>query len=184
MKQSDPLALLEEGTLARPGPIGRLVRLLLGLACLYALYELILYRQDIIQTPLSVLPNIAVMVLATLLLINYVANIGFGTSWGRWPSYVAIGSTLLLAVIAWFMFGTTNHALPGTVLWAWMVYCFAHLGLSFVLSAMLATPGCEMRAIPELFGSLSGRAAAEHHCPIAFIGRIDAWESERRSVKY
>lgn len=182
MKQSDPLELVEEGTLTRPGPIGRTVRLLLGLACLYALYQLFLYRQEIIQAPISVLPNLVVMVFATVLIINYVVNIGFGKSWGRWPSYLAIGSTLLLAAIAWLAFGTANHALPGTALWAWMVYFFAHLGASFVLSAILATPGCEMRAIPELIGKISGRAAAEHHCPAAFISRIDAWESKRRSA--
>lgn len=182
MKQSDPLELVEGGTLAPPGPIGRLIRLILGLACLYALYELILYRQSIIQTPVSVLPNIVIMVAATVLIINYVVNIGFGKSWGRWPSYIAIGSTLILAAIAWLAFGTPDHALPGSVLWVWMVYFFAHLGVSFVLSATLATPGCEMRAIPELIGRISGRAAAEHHCPAAFITRIDAWERKRRSA--
>lgn len=127
------------------------------------------------------LPNIIIMVAATIFIINYVVNIGFGKSWGRWPSYVAVGSTLLLAAVAWLAFGMPDHALPGAVLWAWMVYFFVHLGVSFVLSAMMATPGCEMRAIPELIGRLSGQAAAEHHCPAAFISKIDAWESKRRS---
>lgn len=179
MKQSDPLELVEEGSLARPGPVGRLVRLLVGAACMFALYELVLYRESIVQAPISALPNIAIMVIATILIINYVVNIGFGKSWGRWPSYVLVGSTLLVAAVAWLIFGTPNHALHGAVLWAWMVYFFAHLGASFVLAAIIATPGCEMRAIPELVGKMSGRHAAEHHCPAAFINKIDEWERNR-----
>ncbi len=179
MKQSDALELVKEGSLDRPGPVGRLVRLTLGIVCMYALYTLLLYWQTIIQAPISVLPDIAVMVFATIFIINYVVNIGFGKSWGRWPSYLAVGSSLLLAAIAWLLFGTPDHALPGTVMWAWMAYFFAHLGLSFVLSAIIATPGCEMRAIPELIGRMSGRSAAEHHCPASFITNIDAWESKR-----
>ena len=179
MKQSDQLELVEEGSLTRPGPLGRLVRLLLGLACLYALYELFLNRESIIQTPVSVLPDIAIMAFATTFIINYVVNIGFGRSWGRWPSYLLIASMLVLAAAAWLLYGTPDHALPGTVLWAWMVYFFAHLGVSLVLSAVIATPGCEMRAIPELIGRMSGRPAAEHHCPAAFITKIDEWERNR-----
>ena len=37
MKQSDPLQLVEQGSLDRPGPIGRVVRVALGILCSYAL---------------------------------------------------------------------------------------------------------------------------------------------------
>ena len=180
MKQSDALELVEEGSLEPPGPVGRLVRLTSGIVCMYALYTLLLYWQTIIQAPISVLPDIAVLVFATIFIVNYVVNIGFGKSWGRWPSYLSVAIMLLLAAIAWLLFGTPDHPLLGTVLWAWLAYFFAHLGLSFVLSAIIATPGCEMRAIPELIGRMSGRPAAEHHCPASFITNIDAWESKRK----
>jgi hypothetical protein len=179
VKQSDPLQLVNEGTLEPPGPVGRLVRMSLGFACFYALYVLVLHIQSIIQTPVSVLPNIALLVFAAIIIINYVINIGFGKSWGRWPSYFSIGAALLLALIGWLVFGTADHPLFGAALWAWLMYFFAHLGVSFVLSAIIATPGCEMRAIPHLFGKISGRAVAEHHCPASFITKIDAWESKR-----
>jgi len=179
VKQSDPLQLVDEGTLRRPGPVGRLARLALGIACFYALYVLVLHIQNIIQTPVSVLPNIAVLVFAAIFIINYVVNIGFSKSWGRWPSYLSFGAALLLAVIAWLAFGTADHPLFGAALWAWLFYFFSHLGVSFVLSAIIATPGCEMRAIPHLFGKISGRAVAEHNCPASFIAEIDAWESKR-----
>jgi len=180
MKQSDPLILVDKGTLGRPGPVGRIVRLGLGLLCLYGLSELLLYRQNIIQTPASVLPNISLLVLFAVFIINYVVNIGFGRSWGRWPSYLSVAGLLILAAISWLAFGNTDHPLFGAVLWAWLVYFYAHLGSSFVLAAIIATPGCEMRAIPELLGRLSGRATAEHHCPAAFITKIDEWERNRQ----
>ncbi len=170
---------MDEGTLNPPGPVGRLIRLALGILCLYALYHLFLYHQSIIQKPISVLPNIALMVFAAIIIINYVVNIGFGKSWGRWPSYFSIGAALLLAVMAWLAFGTPDHPLFGAALWAWLVYFFSHLGISFILSSIIATPGCEMRAIPQILGKISGRAVAEHHCPASFITKIDAWESNR-----
>ncbi len=179
MKQSDPLQLVEQGSLERPGPIGRLVRLALGLACAYALHELVLYRVSIISTPVSVLPNFSVMVLAAILIINYVVNIGFGRSFGRWPSYISIAAALLLAALSWVAFGTPDHPVLGTALWIWLGYFYLHLGVSFVLAAAIATPGCEMRAIPELVGRIMARETAEHHCPASFITRIDAWERGR-----
>lgn len=176
MKQSDALQLVQEGSLERPGPVGRIIRLALGIACLYAIYELLLYRQAIIKTPVSVLPNIALLVFVAILIINYVVNIGFGQSWRRSPSYVSVAIMLILAGVCWLMFGTPDHALLGLVLWIWLLYLFCHLGLSFVISAIIATPGCEMRSIPELIGRMTGRAAREHHCPASFIRKIDAWE--------
>ena len=108
MKQSDPLQLVEEGSLDRPGPVGRIVRLALGMVCTYALYVLIIYRANIIATPVSALPDLTVMVLAALFIINYVVNIGFGKSFGRWPSYVSIAAMLLFATMSWLAFGTSR----------------------------------------------------------------------------
>lgn len=176
MKQSDPLQLVEQGSLDRPGPVGRLVRMSLGVLCSYALYQLILYRVSIMATPVSVLPNLTVMVVAAILIINYVVNIGFGKSFGRWPSIVSIGIMLLVATMSWLVLGTPDHPMLGVVLWLWLVYFYLHLGISFVLAAAIATPGCEMRAIPELIGRLTRRRADEHHCPASFITKVDAWE--------
>jgi hypothetical protein len=178
MKQSDPLQLVEEGSLTRPGPVGRIVRLALGMLCLYAIYELLLYHEAIINTPISVIPNISLLVFVAILIINHVVNIGFGKSWGRIPSYLSIAAMLIFAGVSWLTFGTLDHALLGAVLWGWLFYFYAHLGLSFVLSAIIATPGCEMRSIPELLGRLSARAVQEHHCPASFITKIDDWEKK------
>lgn len=176
MKQSDPLQFVEAGSLARPGPIGRALRLALGIACWYAVFQLIVYRQAIIADPVTLLPNLSIIVLAAICIINYVVNIGFGVSWGRWPSYVSLAAGVVLAITAWLLFGSANHPSFGVALWAWLLYFYVHLGSSFVLAAIVATPGCEMRAIPELIGRLSNRSAQEHHCPAALISKVDAWE--------
>ena len=179
MKQSDPLLLVEGGSLTRPGPFGRIVRLALGILCLYAIYELLRYHESIINTPISVIPNISLLIFLAILIINYVVNIGFGKSFGRWPGYISIGAAAFFATYSWSAFGTPDHPLFGTVLWIWLVYFYAHLGVSFVLAAIIATPGCEMRSIPELIGRVRGRSAEEHHCPASFITRVDTWERAR-----
>lgn len=179
MKQSDPLALVDAGTLPKPGPMGRLLRLALGSACLYANYDLVTLREQIIETPVQILPGLAILILVGICVFNYVVNIGFGRNWRTWPSIVAIGVLMSLAAVSWMAFGTANHWLPGSVLWLWLTYLFAHLGTSFVLAAIVGTPGCEMRAIPEAFGKLRGHPTSEHPCPATFITRLDEWERNR-----
>lgn len=115
-----------------------------------------------------------------LLLVPYVVNIGFGVATGAWPRTLSV--IMLLAGIAISLFWTGN--LLDFPFWVsatpWMIYVFAHLGISFLLSALLATPGCEMRAIPHLLGMLRGKDATEHYCP-GFIDNIDRWEQQQTS---
>ena len=54
-----------------------------------------------------------------------------------------------------------------------------NLGVSFVLSASLGTPGCEMRSFHHLFSLMTGKPAAEHHCPVGPLSAIDKWETSR-----
>jgi hypothetical protein len=180
MKQSDALELADPGSLMRPGPIGRLIRLVLGSACLYGLDYLLVHREAIIATPVSTLPNLVVLVVVAFWIVNYVVNIGFGKSWGRWPSYVSAIVMMTSATIGWVIKGTPDNSILGVCLWLWLVYFYSHLGFSFVLAALIATPGCETRSIPQLLGRLSGRKVQEHQCPASLITRIDLWESTTR----
>ena len=178
MRQSDPLELVESGSLARPGLVGRSVRLAFGLACLWGLWNLGINLWAIIAAPVTVAthPSFAMLIVMCFAIINYVVNIGFSRSWGRWPAYGSLAGFLALGLLALAIDGEFNSPVLGVPLFAWLAYFYGHLGMSFVLAAALATPGCEMRAIPDLIGRISGHAAAEHHCPASFITKLDAWE--------
>ncbi len=58
----------------------------------------------------------------------------------------------------------------------WAIYLFTHLGVAFVISALIGTLGCEMRAFHDLFSRLTGIATKEHYCPIGPLHPIDLWE--------
>ncbi len=42
-----------------------------------------------------------------------------------------------------------------------IVYAFTHIGLSMIVATIIAAPGGEMRAIPQVLGKLRGREVAE-----------------------
>ena len=159
------------GTLLRPKIIGRLLRLFLGILCLSVTWDLVS------NSSISDLnnPSLWLLIGLGLLLITYVVNIGFGVSIGSWPRYLSVGLFAIAAVISFLI----QDTILGTPLWltttSWLIYVYGHLGLSFLLAAILATPGCEMRAIPQLFGMAMSRDVTEHYCP-AFIDNVDRWE--------
>lgn len=181
MKQSEPLELVEPGTLIRPGPIGRLVRLGMGALCLYAFVELFHDAEWTTTHPFSSLDNRILLFLAPLCIFNYVVNIGFSKSWGQRPLVASMLGLALFGVAAFLATGSFDSRILGIPLNVWLGYFYGHLGISFVLSALIATPGCEMRAIPELVGRMNGKPSEEHHCPAAFITKIDDWEHSRTS---
>jgi len=174
------LDLVDQGSLSRPGPIGRLFRLTLGIACLYGLWELIKVAPIFVERPLELLPNLSLMILVVLCIFNYVVNIGFSKNWKFYPTLVSVLVIGGVAGVNYLLTGTAYSFLLGALIVAWIGYFYSHLGLSFVLSALIATPGCEMRAIPELFGKITNRESKEHHCPSSIISGIDRWESNRR----
>ncbi|MEC7188591.1 MAG: hypothetical protein VXW45_09105 [Pseudomonadota bacterium] len=174
------LDLVDQGSLTRPGLIGRFVRLSLGIACLYGLWELIAVAPFFIERPIELLPNLSFMILVVLCIFNYVVNIGFSKDWNRYPVFVSVLIFTVIAAASYLVSGTPSSMLLGGSMVLWMAYFYAHLGISFVLAAILATPGCEMRAIPELFGMLTNRDTKEHHCPSSIISGIDRWEASRK----
>ena len=174
------LDLVDQGSLTRPGLIGRFVRLSLGIACLYGLWELIVVAPFFIERPIELLPNLSFMILVVLCIFNYVVNIGFSKDWNRYPVFVSVLIFTVIAAASYLVSGTPSSMLLGGSMVLWMAYFYAHLGISFVLAAILATPGCEMRAIPELFGRLTNRDTKEHHCPSSIISGIDRWEASRK----
>lgn len=182
MKQSDALELVAPGSLTRPGIIGRLVRLCLGVFCLYALWTVVRYAGHTSASPVSSLDDRLLLVLAPLCIFNYVVNIGFSKNWGVRPVLASPALLATFAIVAWFVSGSLDSLILGIPLNLWLVYSYGHLGLSFVLAALIATPGCEMRAMPQLWGRVTGTPSREHLCPVSFLGKIDAWEKRQDLV--
>lgn len=174
----EPTRFVQPGTLLKPGPIGRTVRLLLGLLFCYGALRYgespgVFTRIDAPPLVLFAGPAVAFWLLPP------VVNLGWGVNWkNRSRVYFLVLSALAAGLDLLFYRGFWGPPLGGLV-YAVTVYTFVHLGLSFLLAAVLSTPGCEMRAIPDLIGRLTGRRALEHHCPGA-LTPLDNWELKRR----
>lgn len=173
------LELKPTGALPKPLILGRLLRLTLGALCLFYVYGLWQVQGALILQDGNIRSLVWNGILPGLFLVSYVVNIGYSKDWKKWP---AIVSALVLAGAAaydWTLAGSIEGQWFAGLLWVWLLYIFGHLGLAFVLSAILATPGCEMRAFRQAWSKLTGQPTKEHHCPIGPLGPVDRWERKQ-----
>jgi len=171
------LKLDEPGTLPRPGPLGRFVRLGFGLMCTWYVVGLFAVNDNLMVEQGHIRPLVWNGVFAGMVLISYVINIGFSRAWKKWPAIACGVVFLLIAANGYLLGGTIETEMLARAIWLWEVYLFSHLGAAFVIAALIGTPGCEMRAFHDLYSRLSGKATAEHHCPIGPLQSIDQWEA-------
>ncbi len=172
----------EAGSLKPPKLIGRIVRLILGVWLLSAVYPLVvdgLYPRLFLGTWGASSPPRAWTFYALAAfgfwVTPHVINIGFGKSWRHRPQWVIAGLAAVLLAVDLVIYGTWWAGPLAVFLYLWLTYVALHLGVSFVLSSLLATPGCEMRAMPQLWTLMTGRATKEHYCP-GPLDRLDNWE--------
>ena len=173
------LKLDEPGSLPRPGPVGRLVRLGLGVICLWYVYDLMQVSGDLVRSDGRIRSVIWNGVLIGLFLISYVVNIGYSRAWKKWPALISFIGFSCIAMVGYITAETFETVLLATGIWLWELYVFSHLGLAFVIAGFIATPGCEMRAFHDLYSRLTGTPTKEHHCPVGPLHPIDQWESRR-----
>ncbi len=171
------LKLDEAGSLPRPGPIGRLARLTFGALSAYYVFGLLQVSGQLIMGDGSVRPLIWNGLLPGLFLVSYIINIGYSRAWKKWPAIVSAGAFLAIAGLGYLTAGSLETPLLARSIWAWELYLFGHLGLAFLLSGLIATPGCEMRAIHDLYTRLTGLPTKEHYCPVGPLHPIDQWEA-------
>lgn len=171
------LRLEKQGSLPRPGPIGRTVRIVFGAFCLWYVVGLLDTGITLTSTDGTVPALLWNGVIPGLFLVSYVVNIGFSRNWRKWPAYFSGVILLAAAAIGYGLDGTIESALLARTIWIWELYIFLHLGLAFVVAGMIGTPGCEMRAFHDLYSRFTGIETAEHHCPIGPLQPIDRWES-------
>ncbi len=173
------LKLDETGSLPRPGPIGRLVRLAFGLVCIWYVFVLIAVSGDLMSGQGGIRPVVWNGVLIGLFLVSYIINIGYSRPWKKWPALISTGVFLAIAGIGYLTKGTVETELLARAVWGWEVYLFSHLGVAFVIAALIGTPGCEMRAFHDLYSRLTGIPTKEHYCPVGPLHPIDQWEAGR-----
>ncbi len=172
----------DQGSLPRPGLVGRVVRLVFGTMLLYGLFSMVTDGLGLFSS--TVAPrslDFWVFVAIAFHLTPYVINIGFGRRWRRRPQLVIAVLVLLLIAADFVLYGTWWAPPLGAFMWLWLVYFSAHLGGAFVLSTIIGTPGCEMRALPHLWTLVTGRVTKEHYCP-GPLDRLDKWETARHPV--
>lgn len=170
----------EPGTIPRPGPIGRAVRFGWGVLLAVVVWNAIDHSWVFLGTEIPYWTTWIGVAIA-LLVTPYVVNIGWGRNWRSAPRLVVILVIGVGMVASRLILGFWWSEALGWAVLVWYVYVFGHLGISFLLAAILATPGCEMRAIPHLWTIATGRQTLEHVCP-GHIARVDEWEKRHRST--
>jgi hypothetical protein len=138
------LKLDEPGSLPRPGPVGRLVRLGLGILCLWYVYGLIQVSGNLIAADGSIQLVIWNGIIFGLFLVSYVVNIGFSRAWKKWPAVVSVAPLAIIAGVGYAMSGMIETNLLARSIWIWEMYVFSHLGLAFIVAGAIGTPRCEL----------------------------------------
>ena len=85
------LKLDDPGSLPRPGPIGRLVRLAFGLLGVWFVTGLLDVFNDLLNGNGHIRSFMWNGVVFGLFLISYVINIGFSRAWKKWPAFISGG---------------------------------------------------------------------------------------------
>lgn len=173
------LRLAEPGSLPKPGPIGRLLRLVFGLACLYYVTGLIQTSANLMGSDGHIKAIVWNGVPSGLILVSYVINIGYSRAWKKWPAAASAGICAVIAAYGYLTAGAIETSALARAVWVWELYLFSHLGGAFLLAAVIGTPGCEMRAFHHLYSRITGEATKEHICPIGPLHPVDRWEADR-----
>ncbi len=173
------LKLEDSGSLPKPGPIGRIVRLSFGTLCLYYVVDLIGVSGDLIGSDGHIRSVVWNGLLIGLVLISYIVNIGFSRGWKKRPAFLSAGAFMALAAYGQVTQGVAETNALASSIWMWELYLFSHLGTAFMISAAIATPGCELRAFHDLYSRISGNPTKEHFCPLGPLHPIDKWESSK-----
>jgi len=173
------LKLDEPGSLPRPGPVGRIARLAFGALCLGYVISLLQVTGNLFGIDGHIKQIIWNGIIIGLFLVSYVVNIGFSKAWKKWPAIISASTFLLIAVAGFFVQGHVETKLLAQAIWGWELYVYSHLGLAFVLSSVIGTPGCEMRAFHDLYSRLTGNPTKEHICPIGPLHPLAQWKARQ-----
>ena len=131
----------EPGTIPKPGPAGRIARLLAGLIVLYIFFEAVANFRSFkaLTAPRSFFFWLALAV--SFFALPDVMNIGFGRRWRRKPQLVVFLLGVLAIVLDVVLYGSVWGPALGLISFLLIAYFTGHLGLSLVIQTVFATPG-------------------------------------------
>ena len=159
--------------LPKPGVVGRLIRLGLGMGVLLLLVGLLTRWRDDLWAGLPPLEvSFAILVGLALYFTSYVFNIALGLRWGQRTLAGVLVGAVVAALVGLAAQGTMANAWLGIYVWGWLGAFCAFLGPAHLLAAALGTPGCEMRSYAHLRALLRGGDVSSVACP-GGIDRLD-----------
>ena len=151
----------QSDALPKLGPLGRTVRFLLGGYFLYEFVDILTYSSPYVgfSGPGATWWFTSAVSLGVL---SFGIGLGLGVAWALrfLLSVLALGVATAGLDLLWY--GTIWGPPFGLLLYTVDLLGFGFLGLSLILAAILAIPGCEVGAIPSLVARLSGREATQH----------------------
>ncbi len=133
---------VEKGTFARLTPKQRIVRFCIGgLLIAYFVWQLTVY-ETLLTTDFLLIPWGKWIGVAILFYwFSDVFNIGFDRRWGRRPHYAFLILLGAAIVSDWFLFGTFWGPPAGWLVYLMQQFTAVSIGIGFLFSAFLATPG-------------------------------------------
>lgn len=172
------MAITKYSNVMKPGPIGRIGRLILGSLSISFVAGILPFYSDFINVnPINDFSPYLIGVLIAFLVLNDVVNIGFNVSWRKRPQAIFLALFLIAMALDVLLYGSWWGAPLGIVILVMSLFTHLYLGTSHVLAAFIATPGCEMRSIPHLFAKLNGQDIEGVVCP-GHWDEVDKWESD------
>ncbi len=166
------------GTFPKPGPIGRILRIALGLIALFTAAN-----RAYLGTPefddVAGDPGFWFAAAISFYFLRDMIEGGFGlSSWGRRSQAVVLLLMVAALIFDLLVYGSIWEPALGVLVNWLMVIAFGYLGPSLLLSGIFATRGCEVRAVWQLVGKLLGRETVEYPCVL--FRSLDEWEARRR----
>ncbi len=141
-KEVPIIAMFEKpGSLPKPGPIGRMVRIVSGCALLYFFAVTLTNFGNYIGLVVPKHPLMWAGVALSFYFLAYVINVGFTITWGRWLQLILVVAAMAAVVLNLSIYGRFWGPLLGLVIFVLLAYVTGHLGVSFILAGILATPG-------------------------------------------
>ena len=166
---------------AVPGPVGLLLRVVLGAAAVYALVELVT-KWDVFRDQNLIESDFWFITLFTVCLLADVFNIALRRRWGVWPIVVFLAGAAALGSVSYLAAGEVWTTALAAWVYAGDLLVFGALSVSFPVAIATRTPGCEFNALPRLAARLRGTADEETRRCLLGVDLFDKQPMRRRGA--